>query len=244
MKISRAKKYWIIIATAWALFSLSAGILWWCLLGMYSHKKTNALTIKKMKNILQIVNADFDIVGADKIKFEEGRPYIIMSNHRSHYDIPLIFAAFPRQTVRMIAKKELFRIPVWGGAMRASGCISIDREDRHQAVKDLQNAKEKMLSGVIIWIAPEGTRSRTGKLGKFKKGGFKLAMQVGAKIIPVCIIGSEKILPPETLDFSVGEKIKIYIADPIDSANYEDAGKLILDVESAVRRAGSLSADD
>jgi 1-acyl-sn-glycerol-3-phosphate acyltransferase len=158
-----------------------------------------------------------------------------MVNHRSHYDIPLSFVSLPG-SIRMLTKKELFTIPIWGKGMKAAEFISIDRKNLEQALKDLDEARKLMQSGIVLWVAPEGSRSRTGKLGEFKKGGFMLALQTGAIIIPVGINGSETILPPESLDFFLNRKVEITIGEPIDAAlyNVEQRDTLMQDVHRSI----------
>lgn len=121
--------------------------------------------------------------------------------------------------------------------------ISIDRNNHRQAVRDLAIAKQKMLDGIRIWIAPEGTRSRTSKMGEFKKGGFKLALSAQAIIVPVAIIGSNKILPPDTFDFSINETVEMHVCKPIDTMNYtlKDLPKLMEDVVSEISVAAGFS---
>jgi len=82
-----------------------------------------------------------------------------------------------------------------------------------------------MEDGIILWIAPEGTRSRTGKLNKFKKGGFMVALQTNAIIIPVGIRGSEKVLPPDTWRSRIGQHVEIHVGEPIDTSGYALEGR-------------------
>lgn len=240
-KIGLFRKYWIIVASIWVVFTASMALILRSIFGILSNKSVNKIAFRMGSRLLNLVDAKYEIIEPVKTQLQPNTPYLIMSNHLSHYDIPLIFCAFPHYNIRMIAKKELFKVPIWGRAMRVSDFISIDRENRAQAIQDLQYAKEKMQEGIIIWIAPEGTRSRTGKLGPFKKGGFRLAMQTGATIIPVAIVGSEKILPPKTVDFSLGEQVQVHIAPPIDATKYQDIIKLMRDVAASIRQAGNLS---
>lgn len=231
------RKYWVILASIGIVLAASLKILWHRNL---SRAAVNAISYTMGKHLLRLVKAHYTVVAPHGISFKEGHPYIIMSNHASHYDIPLIFVAFKNHSVRMLAKRELFKVPIWGKAMLTSEFLSIDRDNRQQALQDLQIAKEKMQSGIILWIAPEGTRSRTGKLGPFKKGGFKLAMQTGATIIPVAIVGSAKILPPKTLQFNFNAQVAVHIAPPIEAANYQDLATLMQDVTLAIKQAGNL----
>ena len=189
-----------------------------------------------VKKMLKIVKLTFTLHDPYNLQYEPNKVYIIMSNHCGHYDIPLILAALPG-SIRMITKKELFRVPLWGNAMQAAEFVSIDRENRRQAILDLQNAKKKMLSGIRIWVAPEGTRTRTGELQDFKKGGFMLALKTEATIIPVTICGSGKVLPPKTWDFNIGLHADIYIQKPIDTTQYtiKDIDKLMQLVRDSIK---------
>ena len=112
--------------------------------------------------------------------------YLVMSNHQSLYDIPVLFYVVG-PNIRMVTKKELFRVPVFGGALEAAGFISIDRSDRHRAIRSLDEARALLASGTHVWIAPEGTRSLSGQLLPFKKGAFYLAFEAGLPILPVTL---------------------------------------------------------
>lgn len=172
------------------------------------------------KNLLNVVEAKVKVINPYNVQPKNDEATIVMCNHASHYDIPLSFYAFPQTNLRMLAKKELFRIPLMGSAMRCSEFPLIDRSNRQTAITNLNEVRTLLKSGIIMWIAPEGTRSRTGKLGPFKKGGFITAIQTGAKIIPVGIRGANNILPAKTLDFYLGAEIEIHVGQPIDASLY------------------------
>lgn len=148
-----------------------------------------------------------------------GETFVVMSNHQSLYDIPVLFQALKRR-VRMVAKSELFRIPVWGGAMRAAGFIEVDRKNHARALAGLARAKTALSEGTSIWIAPEGTRSRSGKLGAFKKGGFHLALDTGARILPVTVVGTREVLVTLEGTVHTGAAVTVTLSAPIDSKAY------------------------
>ena len=195
--------------------------------------------------LLNAVKATYKINDPQHTEFKTDRCYIIMSNHCSHLDIPVISLVFPKISLRMIAKKELFDLPFFGKSMHRSGYICIDRDNKKQAIKDLRIAEEKMRSGIVVWIAPEGTRSRSGKLQELKKGGFQLALHTNSIIIPVGIQGTAKILPPDTLDFSVNEHIEVNVGKAIDTLDYskDQKDQLIQDVEKSIRKAAGQGED-
>lgn len=169
-------------------------------------------------------------------KIEPGKPYIIMCNHSSLLDIPISYYAFPNQPIRMLAKKELARIPIMGSAMKKAEFPFINRHNREQAIKDLAYAKKLMEKGIILWMAPEGTRSSSGKLQAFKKGGFITAIEANATIIPLAIDGAHKILSKGSGKLNLGQKVDVYICKPIDASQYslENKEGLIESVHQAI----------
>jgi 1-acyl-sn-glycerol-3-phosphate acyltransferase len=150
--------------------------------------------------------------------------FIVMSNHRSLYDIPLLFESFPG-TLRMVAKTELFKVPIWGRAMRESGFIELDRHNRVRAKQGIDVARSRLEQGINVWIAPEGTRSRTGELGPFKGGGFRLALATGLRILPVGIRGTERILPADGALVNRGASVELEFGEPVDPARYGEGGR-------------------
>ena len=235
MKASFLKKIWIIIVTV-------TSTLWICLLVFYlrltrTYNREYADSVLRWWSgvLLREVGASWEVSDTHNVTIKPGRPHIIMANHRSYFDIPLSFVSLPG-SIRMLAKKELFKVPIWGQGMKAAEFISIDRHDLDQALKDLAEARQIMQSGIVLWVAPEGTRSRTGRLGDFKKGGFMLALQTGAIIIPVGIQGSETILPPDTFDFVLGRKVEVNIGEPVDASlyNIEQRDALMQKVRQAI----------
>jgi 1-acyl-sn-glycerol-3-phosphate acyltransferase len=139
-----------------------------------------------------------------------------MSNHQSHLDIPMLYATLPSTTIRMLAKKELFQIPLWGRGLRAAEFVEVDRGNHARAVQSIEHAAELIHNGVSIWMAPEGTRSRDGRIGKLKKGGFHLAKETATPIVPVAIKGTIDILPRGTRTMHRGRRVEVTIGQPID----------------------------
>jgi 1-acyl-sn-glycerol-3-phosphate acyltransferase len=160
--------------------------------------------------------------------------FIVMSNHRSLYDIPLIMESFPR-TLRMVAKAELFRVPIWGRAMKEAGFIEIDRNNRRRAKEGINVAKARLQQGISVWIAPEGTRSRSGELGPFKGGGFRLALDTGLRILPVGVRGTERILPADGALVNRGASVELEFGEPVNPADFGESGRA--ELMAAVRKS-------
>jgi 1-acyl-sn-glycerol-3-phosphate acyltransferase len=123
--------------------------------------------------------------------------------------------------VRMVAKRELFGIPVMGPAMRYSGFVEVDRARHTRAMRSLNAARERMQSdGTSVWIAPEGTRSLDGKLGRFKRGGFHMAIDAGLRILPVTIDGSMRVHRSGDKEVHKGQSVRVVIHAPIDAPSF------------------------
>lgn len=164
--------------------------------------------------IFAAANAGLEVVGRDVV--QPGLPYIIMSNHRSILDIPAVFLAVPN-SLRMVLKDDLLRIPVWGKALKSSGFIPVSRGKGAKAIRQLDLAKQQLNRGISIWIAPEGTRSRDGQLAPFKKGGFHMAIQLGIPIVPIWLEGTDRSITPDSFMVHYGQTTKVSIAEPIET---------------------------
>ena len=189
------------------------------------------------KTLLDDAGVELEVRGQENVP--AGEPLVLMSNHRSYYDIPSVFVAVPGR-IRMVAKKELFYVPVFGSAMLAAGFIRIDREKRESAMESLSKSGELLRHGTRVWIAPEGTRSVTGELGVFKSGGFHLALDAGVRILPIAIEGTEKVLPADKLTVQRGQHVTVTILPPVDAPSYGQARRKELTQEVRARIATSL----
>ncbi|CAM2923011.1 lysophospholipid acyltransferase family protein [Legionella worsleiensis] len=220
MKISRLRTAWIVLA----LFYYTSAVSVRSIFKYYFSTPTRPWVDKNIHRwidqLLNKVKVDYKVVNEFNVQPQPGEATILMCNHSSAYDIPLGFKAFPQNSIRMLAKKELSRVPLLGKGMKAAEFPFVDRKNRYQAIKDLEYAKQLMESGIIIWIAPEGTRSKDGKLAPFKKGAFITAIQARATIIPIGIRGAFDILPARSFQINLNQKAEIHIGKPIKAADY------------------------
>ena len=168
------------------------------------------------KSILWASQVKVTVRGLSNI--DSTKSYIFMANHQSIYDIPVLLGHLPHQ-FRWLAKAELFRIPLFGQAMRRVGYISIDRSNREAAIKSLQTASHKIKGGVSVLIFPEGTRSPDGRIQSFKKGGFVLAVDSAVPIVAMVIHGTRAIMPKNKLQLKPGQ-VRLDIQKPIESSGY------------------------
>jgi 1-acyl-sn-glycerol-3-phosphate acyltransferase len=170
--------------------------------------------------------------------------YVFMANHLSTVDIWALLAALPFR-VRMIAKKQLGGIPLFGWAMRAGRFIFIDRANGVAARRSIEEAKRRIRDGQKVLLFPEGTRSRDGKLGPFKKGGFHLAIDAGVPIVPVAIIGARECMPRGSLLLRKGH-VHMVVLEPIPTAGLTEGDRqaLVERVRGLIARAsGQVETD-
>jgi len=167
-------------------------------------------------SILWVIRAKVTVTGAGKL--DPNRPYIYMPNHQSNADIPVLLGRLPVQ-FRWLAKAELFKIPIFGRAMRKVGYISIDRSDRKSAFESLAQAALTIRNGTSVLIFPEGTRSPDGRILPFKKGGFVLSVDAGVPIVPVIIRGTRSIVPKKHFIIRPA-RVTMEILDPVETSDY------------------------
>jgi 1-acyl-sn-glycerol-3-phosphate acyltransferase len=187
-------------------------------------------------------NAEILVSVRGRENIAEGATYVVMSNHQSHYDVAILYYVLGGN-VRMVAKKELFQLPIFGRAIREAGFVSVDRRNTEKAIQSLENAKVWVKKGTHLWIAPEGTRSETGSLLPFKKGGFMIALATESPVLPITIRGTRDILPSGGLLSRGGVEVHVTIHPAIPIAPYlameRKAGRdaLMSDVRRAIASA-------
>lgn len=170
------------------------------------------------KGLLRAARISLETTGREHLV--AGESYVVMSNHQSHFDIPVVFQALGIP-IRMVAKRELFGIPIMGPAMRYSGFVEVDRARHTRAVRSLESARERLIRDqTSVWIAPEGTRSLDGELGKFKRGGFHLAIDARLRILPVAIDGSLLVHRSGDKQVNKGRTVRVAIQPPIDAPSF------------------------
>lgn len=154
----------------------------------------------------------------DSPGIDPGASYVFLANHQSLFDIPLLLSTVPGQ-VRMMAKRSLFRVPVFGWALAAGGFIPIDRGDRSTARQSFATAMSHIRGGTSILLFPEGTRSLSETLLPFERGGFLIALKSGLPIVPVGIRGTREVQRRGVWSIRPGTVV-IHYGAPIDAAAY------------------------
>jgi len=182
---------------------------------------------------VRIAGVRWSVRGNEQLDLSQN--YIFMSNHVSNLDPPLLIPLLPHRVTIMV-KKELFRLPILGRAMRMADCVPIDRHNREAAIASVREAEEIIRRGHHMVVYPEGTRSRDGKLLPFKKGPFYMAMETGVPIVPITLLGTETLLPKGKFFVKPGE-VEVVFHPPVDPSRFNDRDELVAAVRSAIASA-------
>lgn len=196
-------------------FFISFCILAVCLV-VLPRPKTFHLARKLFSVLLKLMGISLEVKGRNHI--DPKQTYLIMGNHQSLFDLFVIPSAIPLVFTGVEAAYH-FSIPVWGYLIRKWGCIPIERNNLEQAKKSLELARQTLDSGLSIAILPEGHRTRTGKMGDFKKGPFHLAKDTQATILPFGISGLYKFQQRGGFILKPG-RVVVCIGKPIPYSEY------------------------
>ena len=202
-----------------AYFAALMGVFYWTLSAIIQDRFGADKNIIYWKNsmiwagfFLRLCGISVKVKGLENLEFSGPKVYV--ANHQSNFDIPCLMASI-QKPFSFIVKKELFKVPIMGWYMGKRGDISVDRKNPRAAMKTLITASKRVARGDIFLIFPEGTRSRDGRVGEFKKGSLFLALQNQAKIVPIGIAGSFDIqkkgsylIRPSTVRINIGVPIE------------------------------------
>ena len=143
-------------------------------------------------------------------------PAVFAANHGSALDIPILFGYLP-VGFRIIHKRSLYLLPIIGWYLWLAGHIGIDRGNPFKARKSLDAAAERMRGGTSFVVFPEGTRSRDGGVGLFKRGSFVLAIAAGVPVVPVSLAGVKQVVPHGLLTLTAG-RVRVRLHPPLPTA--------------------------
>ncbi len=165
-------------------------------------------------------------------RLDPARNYIFMSNHVSNLDPPITIPLIPKRTSVMV-KKELFRYPILGQAMRMGSLVPVDRGNRDAGIEAVRIAKEVVAQGINMTIYVEGKRSFDGRLLPFKKGPFYLAMECGVPVVPLTITGTHYVMPKGRFAIKPGP-VHLIFHLPIEPADFGSRECLMEKVRAAI----------
>ena len=200
-------------------------------------EEKDKLTDKTVKNwsnnLLKLSGCDVEVIGEENVP--KDRNVLFVSNHQSNFDIPVL-VKYIEKPKGFIAKKELARIPVLKGWMKAMNCVLMDRDNPRDSIRAIKEGVSVLKAGYSLVLYPEGTRSKDGSLGEFKAGGFRLATKSKVDIVPVTIDGTKDIMQRDSIIIKPA-KVKVTISTPIKTADYNgDTKELAQDIKDVISK--------
>ena len=161
-----------------------------------------------------------------------GQSYVFVANHQSMFDVWLVYGWLP-VIFKWLMKAELRKVPFVGTGCKAAGHIFIDRRNAKAAMESLKEVEKQLVNGVCTVIFPEGTRSLNGEVGRFKRGAFQIAWDLGLPVIPLSLDGCYEVLP-KGKPFVYRAPVHMHTGEPIDLKQFSDPNEAIEAVRNAV----------
>jgi len=187
-----------------------------CLIALFDRSGELPFRIARLwvRMILLTCGVRLEVSGSENII--PGQPQVFMSNHQSTADTAVLLASVPT-SVRFMAKRELVRVPIFGWALALSGHLIVDRGNRTLVLASLQRGIDMIRAGQSLFVFPEGSRSDEGQLGRFKSGGFQMAVGAGVPVVPVSILGTARIAGRDSWRIHSGP-VRVIFGEPIATA--------------------------
>lgn len=174
---------------------------------------------RKLGLAITKINPNWTIILENYDQIDHRKPYIMVSNHLSNADIPVI-SNLPWE-MKWVAKKELFEMPFFGWLLKFAGDIPVDRSSSGKRAAIFQRCKYYLDRNVSVIFFPEGTRSRSGKLNKFAIGAFDLAIKEKIPVLPIVLDGTQECLPKKSWMFDQNVFVKLKVLEPVYTDQYE-----------------------
>ncbi len=203
-----------------------------------AHYQTGKL-FRKLGKTISKINPNWKITISGLTDINDRQPYVVVCNHLSQADIPLI-SNLPWE-MKWVAKKKLFDIPIVGWMMRLAGDIPVQRHTADLKNSTFTKARHYLNNNCSVFFFPEGTRSRKGQLRRFTKGAFELAVNENVSVLPLVIDGTQNTLPKKNWKFGVAKHIKLKVLTPISTEQYSTEDVAALTAEVREKIAGQLA---
>ncbi len=219
----------IVVATA-VMWTVSLGASLFDRTGRLQHK----VAVAWARMLLRICMIRVDVLGAETL--DPDQQYVFVSNHSSLVDTPVMFGSMPRE-FRILARHGLWKIPFIGWHLNRAGHVPVERENPRAAARSLALAAEKLRGGSSLLIFPEGGRTREATMRRFKAGAAAIAIQAQHPIVPMALVGTRKILPPNSAHLHPG-RAELRVGKPVATTgltNY-DVAQLMRDVQETVAK--------
>lgn len=182
-------------------------------------KVPRAVQVFWSRSVLWFLLIPIKVTGQENV--DPKQSYVFVANHQSFLDVFAVYGWLPNN-FKWLMKKEIRKVPFVGTACAVAGHIFVDRSNPRAALQSMDHIKKELVDGISTVIFPEGTRTKTGEMGRFKQGAFKIAMDMGLPVVPLSLGGFFKAMPSGQAFANPRARVSLHIGKPIDISQFND----------------------
>ena len=182
-------------------------------------KAPRAVQVFWSRSVLWFLLIPIKVTGQENV--DPKQSYVFVANHQSFLDVFAVYGWLPNN-FKWLMKKEIRKVPFVGTACAVAGHIFVDRSNPRAALQSMDHIKKELVDGISTVIFPEGTRTKTGEMGRFKQGAFKIAMDMGVPVVPLSLGGFFKAMPSGQAFANPRARVSLHIGKPIDISQFND----------------------
>lgn len=184
------------------------------------------------RSVLWLLLVPIKVTGRENV--DPNQSYVFVANHQSFLDVFAVYGWLPNN-FKWLMKKELRKIPFVGTACAVAGHIFVDRSNPRAAMESLTYIKAQLHDGISTVIFPEGTRTKTGEMGRFKQGAFKIAMDMDLPVVPISLSGFFDAMPRNKFYVKPFSRVALHIGKPIDISQFNDINEAMTELHTQVK---------
>lgn len=194
-------------------------------------KAPRAVQVFWSRSVIRLLLLPIKVTGRENV--DPKQSYVFVANHQSFLDVFAVYGWLPNN-FKWLMKKEIRRVPFVGTACAVAGHIFVDRSNPRAALQSMEKVKNELVDGISTVIFPEGTRTKTGEIGRFKQGAFKIAMDMELPVVPITLNGFYKAMPSGQPFANPFSHLSLHIGKPIDISQFTDINDAMLHVREKV----------
>lgn len=194
-------------------------------------KAPRAVQVFWSRSVIRLLLLPIKMTGRENV--DPKQSYVFVANHQSFLDVFAVYGWLPNN-FKWLMKKEIRRVPFVGTACAVAGHIFVDRSNPRAALQSMEKVKKELVDGISTVIFPEGTRTKTGEIGRFKQGAFKIAMDMELPVVPITLNGFYKAMPSGQPFANPFSHLSLHIGKPIDISQFTDINDAMLHVREKV----------
>lgn len=194
-------------------------------------KAPRAVQVFWSRSVIRLLLLPIKVTGRENV--DPKQSYVFVANHQSFLDVFAVYGWLPNN-FKWLMKKEIRRVPFVGTACAVAGHIFVDRTNPRAALQSMEKIKKELVDGISTVIFPEGTRTKTGEIGRFKQGAFKIAMDMELPVVPITLNGFYKAMPSGQPFANPFSHLSLHIGKPIDISQFTDINDAMLHVREKV----------